>query len=64
MDERIELGLAAFNLATMAGWESVEAALSCYGLMPSEFNADPARYFLNMASEVLGTPRHMLTATA
>jgi hypothetical protein len=32
--------------------------------MPSEFNADPARYFLNMASEVLGTPRHMLTATA
>jgi len=62
-DERIERGLAAFDLATMAGWESVEAALGCYGLMPSEFNADPARYFLNMASEVLGTPRHMLPAT-
>jgi hypothetical protein len=64
MDERIELGLAASNLASTAGWESVEEALSCYGLMPSEFSSDPARYFLNMARDVVGTPRHMFTTTA
>jgi hypothetical protein len=62
MDERIDRGLAAFDLAATAGWEAVEAALSSYGLMPSEFSADPARYFLTMAREVVGVPRHMAAA--
>jgi hypothetical protein len=64
MNERIERGLAAFDLASMAGWETVEAALSFYGLMPREFSTDPARHFLKMAREVVGMPSHMAAATA
>lgn len=64
MDERIEKGLAAFSLASKAGWKSVEAALGTYGLMPGEFNADPARYFHTMARAIVGMPHHMSAAIA
>jgi hypothetical protein len=64
IDERIEHGLAAFDLASNAGWKTVEAALSFYGIMPSEFSNDPARHFLTMAHQVVGMPIHTLAATA
>lgn len=63
-DERINRGLAAFELAAHAGWDAVKAALGLYGIMPDEFREDPARHFLTMAGETIGRPIHTLAVSA
>jgi len=60
--ERIEKGLAAFDLACRAGWDAVETALGSYGIMPNGFREDPAGHFLAMARETVGVPLHALAS--
>lgn len=64
MNERIERGLAAFDLASRAGWAEVKAALDLYGIMPDAFRENPARHFLAVARETVGPPIHTLAASA
>lgn len=64
MNERIDRGLAAFDLASRAGWGAVKAALGLYGIMPNDFRENPARHFLAIARETIGPPIHTLAASA
>ena len=43
--ERIEKGLAAFDLAENAGWDVVERSLGAYKIMPAQFLVNPAQHF-------------------
>ena len=44
-EERIELGMEAFDRASLQGWCKVEHALCSYGIMPPVFRADPNQFF-------------------
>jgi hypothetical protein len=44
-DERIANGLKAFDTAAAVGWNTTEAALRHYDILPSEFFAASARHF-------------------
>ena len=51
-EERIAMGLRAFDLADRTGWRAVETALGGYGTMPRDFLADPARFFRGLADHL------------
>lgn len=51
--ERIEHGLAAFDLAVHAGWGEVEAALVVYDILPPTFFVDPSQYFSRLRESLL-----------
>lgn len=44
-EERIVMGLRAFDRAARRGWSVVEQALDDYGVMPSAFTAHPQGFF-------------------
>lgn len=52
-NERIEHGLAAFELAVRAGWPAVDAALQQYRVLPASFFAAPSDYFSGLRAAVL-----------
>jgi hypothetical protein len=52
-DERIEKGLAAFQLAARTGWSAVDAALRHYHVLPEAYFAAPASYFAELRTAVL-----------
>lgn len=58
--ERISMGMAAYDRANATGWDRVEYCLGRYGIMPSEFSADPAAFFERLAQSVLplGSQEH------
>lgn len=58
-EERIELGMKAFDRASLQGWSEVERALCSYDIMPPVFRADPNRFFekiLRAVPEAIQTP--------
>ncbi len=52
-EERIEKGLAAFEMAAEAGWSQVERALSRYRVLPDAFFACPVDYFAALRAGIL-----------
>jgi hypothetical protein len=56
-EERIEKGLAAFDLAASAGWSVVEDALRSYRVLPDAFFLDPVRYFSRLRHSGLAPTR-------
>lgn len=52
-EERIEKGLAAFEIAAEVGWENVDAALQNYQILPAEYFATPAHYFREFRTATL-----------
>ena len=50
--ERIEKGLRAFDMAASAGWENVDRELRSYGILPSDFSANPKHYFRTLLSKL------------
>jgi len=51
-DERILMGLAAFDRACATGWERVEKRLSSYGIMPAAFTRDSRAFFESLRTSV------------
>jgi len=45
VNERIELGLRAFDIAAERGWAFVESQLKAYDLLPAAFHCDSACHF-------------------
>jgi hypothetical protein len=54
-EERIERGLQAFEVAAEVGFETVEAKLRKYAMLPDEFFTQPVEYFDSLRQEVLAT---------
>lgn len=52
-EERIEMGIRAYDKAHAAGWDKVEHCLTDYGIMPSEFSVDPIRFFQALTQSIL-----------
>ncbi len=52
-DERIEKGLRAFDIASTAGWDRVEASLRDYDILPDAFFAGSAWHFATVREAVL-----------
>ena len=52
-EERIEKGLAAFGLASEAGWPTVDAALKKYQVLPDAYFATPTAYFEELRATIL-----------
>jgi len=53
--ERIARGLQAFEVAAQVGFETVEAKLRKYAMLPDEFFTQPVEYFDSLRQEVLAT---------
>lgn len=51
--ERIRNGLQAFAWGANAGWGTVEAKLRAYGVLPAEFFAEGAEFFLRLRQGLL-----------
>ena len=51
--ERIEKGLAVYDLAAKTGWPNVEASLRRYGLLKHDYFESPATEFMALRNEVL-----------
>lgn len=52
-DERVAMGMRAFDRAVAVGWDEVEAALCAYRVMPPLFRTDPRRFFDTLAGRLL-----------
>lgn len=52
-EERIEMGMRAYDKARTIGWDKVEHCLTDYGIMPSEFSVDPIRFFQSLTQTIL-----------
>jgi hypothetical protein len=53
-EERIDKGLAAFQIAARVGWSQVDAALARYRVLPTAYFAEPATYFQDYRQSILG----------
>lgn len=54
VDERIERGLSAFDLAAKAGWDHVESALAHYDVLPKQLFTHPKWNFEQMRRTPVG----------
>jgi hypothetical protein len=54
-DERIAKGLRAFEIAARVGWDTVDAALERYGVLPQEYFVTPAPWFERLRASILAT---------
>jgi hypothetical protein len=52
-EERVLRGLQAFHIAAQVGFETTEAALRKYEMLPSTFFTQPAEYFAELRRQVL-----------
>jgi hypothetical protein len=55
--------MRAFDQARSAGWEQVDRALSCYGIMPAAFSSNPAGFYESLARSI-GRPASPVPAFA
>lgn len=52
-EERIQRGLAAFDIAIQLGWEQVEQRLTEYHSLPEQFFSDPVTHFAMLKQSIL-----------
>jgi hypothetical protein len=49
-NERISKAIRSYELAAQTGWKAVEGAMRSYGVLPSSYWSDPARYLKQLSS--------------
>ena len=64
MDERVAMGMAAFDRACEKGWAKVEGAMSDYQIMPESFTENPNSYFQTILDSFSGSKQHALLLPA
>lgn len=61
-EERIEKGLAAFDLAAQVGWRGVESTLAEYQVLPDTLFTEPIRHFAKLRAAILGNEKGPVVA--
>lgn len=63
-DERVAMGMAAFDRACAKGWDEVESALADYNIMPASFTENPSGHYQTVLDSFLNSKISSALSTA